>query len=138
MPAPASRVRPAWLALPTRPAPPPVDGFCSLESLDAGYVGGACSADCSSIFYEDRWCGVGGQCTPQFVGRDSLSAPVIGWICERGCGPTVDGGPGATCRTGYVCEGTARFSTCIPRCTNSGAGACTSPKVCNAGTGLCQ
>jgi len=117
---------------------PPVNGACIEESLDAGYVGGACTAECTATWAEDSWCGTGGLCSPAFAGRDSLSAPVIRWFCERGCGPLPDGGGVVgTCRPEYVCDGVTRFSTCTPKCTNSGV-TCASGKTCNTSTGLCQ
>lgn len=116
---------------------PPTGGACLKESLDAGYVGGACTAECTATWTNNRWCGTNGLCSPAYAGRDSQSAPVIRWFCERGCGAPADGGVAGTCRTGYACEGTGQFATCTPKCTNSGV-VCGTGTSCNTFTGLCQ
>ncbi len=115
---------------------PPAGGACIAESRDAGFVGGACTAECTGSLSNDVWCGTGGVCSPAYAGDDSRG-PVIRWFCERGCGPLGDGGVVGTCRDGYACEGTNRFATCTPKCTNSGV-SCRSGTTCNTTTGLCN
>lgn len=115
---------------------PPERGACITEAADAGYVGGACTAECTASLSDDSWCGTGGICSPAYAGDDP-NGPVIRWFCDRGCGRLTDGGIVGTCRTGYVCDGTNQFASCTPNCTNSGV-RCGTGKTCNATTGLCQ
>ncbi|HEY0880050.1 MAG TPA: hypothetical protein VGD87_00905, partial [Archangium sp.] len=116
---------------------PPADGICLEESLDAGYIGGACTAECTAALV-GSWCGTGGVCNPQgFLSNDN-KGPIVRWFCERGCGTLADGGIVGTCRPGFVCDRpTNPFGYCIPNCTNSGV-TCGMGETCNATTGLCQ
>jgi hypothetical protein len=116
---------------------PPTDGLCITEASDAGYVGGACTAQCTASLNDDTWCGTGGVCTPAIAGNTN-TGPLILWFCDRGCGPLGDGGVVGTCRSGYACQGTTRFATCQPNCKNSGVTCPGSRPTCNATTGLCQ
>ena len=118
---------------------PPTNGACIEEAIDAGYVGGACTAECTGALSDDTWCGTMGVCNPAYAGSNA-TGPVIRWFCDRACGTDPNTGASlGTCRSGYVCDDpTSQFGSCIPRCNNPGARCGTSKPTCNTSTGLCQ
>jgi hypothetical protein len=111
-------------------------GFCLKGTLPdggmSGYGTGSCAVDCT-MTTDDNWCNGGeefgapdgGARCDAIAVNDMSGAPLVEWMCKKGCTGAAD------CKAGYHCTADGfGDNVCEPNCDNPGAAS-------TCGTGGC-